>query len=245
MASKDDLEALRPQIEAIPAVAVRSPTQPVETFISEGLAVAKWAAKDKDRLIQTGLDWTLVESVPTRAGALRHSESEWMMQFGTPAGQAAWKEAEAEGLELREDMLAGMRFGFRDNEQLLDKVAMIVEGASQADLVQDLNDISTLGLANLDALTSIVTEEDLNRAADLSKQMADLLAARDADDSADPARLLRDKAYTYLATVVDEIRAYGRYISRKNPSRASGYMRKYRPRRSNGRAAETRAQVPA
>ena len=48
-------------------------------------------------------------------------------------------------------------------------------------------------------------------------------------DKADPneSKIIRDKAYTYMKSLVDEIREAGKYVFRKNPKRLDGYSSDY------------------
>ncbi|WP_346862443.1 hypothetical protein [uncultured Draconibacterium sp.] len=48
-------------------------------------------------------------------------------------------------------------------------------------------------------------------------------------DKADPneSKIIRDKAYTHMKVLVDEIRLAGKYVFRKNPNRLKGYSSEY------------------
>jgi hypothetical protein len=64
----------------------------------------------------------------------------------------------------------------------------------------------------------------LDRAATRADELADLLAEANGD-KADPneSKIIRDKAYTYMKTLVDEIREAGKYVFRNNKNRLKGY----------------------
>lgn len=232
MGNQEDYNALLPQFGAIQDGAIRTPSQPVDSFAQEAENLAVWAEGDRSALEAAGLDWQTVTSIPARAGALRQAESDWLgKRFGQAEAQRAWKDAEEEGIALREDLLAAMRFAYRYSDELLGRVSIIAEGGSQADLIQDLNDIATLGRDNPDPLTSIgISTNQLDEAATKSDELAGLLAIREGDSTSDPAKKLRDQAYTYLEQAVNEVRSYGRYVMRKDDRRASGYTRQYRSR---------------
>ena len=105
----------------------------------------------------------------------------------------------------------------------------IREGGSSADMVQDLNDIAVLGRENTGPLTAIgfdLTQLDL--AADRADKLADLLAEANGD-KADPneSKIIRDKAYTHMKALVDEIREAGKYVFRKDKNRLKGYSSEY------------------
>ena len=131
-------------------------------------------------------------------------------------------------------MLHTLRYAFRNDEGLLSRVEDIALGDSNADMVQDLNDLSVLGKANLDLLTPISFDAALlDEAALTSNQMGDLLGATNGERKKDcEAMLIRDKAFTYLKAPMDEIRNCGKYVFWKNPDRFEGYISAYFKRKN-------------
>ena len=78
-------------------------------------------------------------------------------------------------------------------------------------MIQDLNDISVLGKTNQEYLEAIKMDLTLlDQAAETANDMADLLgqATVERDDNS-AARVIRDKAFTHLKEVVDEVRNCG------------------------------------
>jgi hypothetical protein len=58
--------------------------------------------------------------------------------------------------------------------------------------------------------------------------MADLLATANGDKAEQNAsKVTRDRAYTHLKALVDEIRGAGKYLFWKNPQRLKGYSSQY------------------
>jgi len=92
-----------------------------------------------------------------------------------------------------------------------------------------MNDIAVLGRENPDPLTAIgfdLTQLDL--AATKADELANLLAEANGD-KADPneSKIIRDKAYTHMKELVDEIREAGKYVFRNNKNRLKGYASDY------------------
>ncbi|MBI9063495.1 MAG: hypothetical protein JEZ14_16050 [Marinilabiliaceae bacterium] len=86
-----------------------------------------------------------------------------------------------------------------------------------------------LGQDNPDPIEAINYElEKLEEAAQMADHMAGLLGAvngqRYADDD---TKSIRDKGYTLLKKVVDEIRSYGKFVFRKDAEYVKGYTSKY------------------
>jgi hypothetical protein len=86
-----------------------------------------------------------------------------------------------------------------------------------------------LGRENPDPLTTIGFDlAQLDLAATRADELADLLAEANGDKAdQNNSKVIRDKAYTYLKAVVDEIREAGKYVFRKNPYRLKGYSSDY------------------
>jgi hypothetical protein len=102
-----------------------------------------------------------------------------------------------------------------------DAVALAVVGIT--------TDIAVLGRENPEPLTAIgfdLTQLDL--AATRADELANLLAEANAD-KADPneSKIIRDKAYTHMKALVDEIREAGKYVFRNNKNRLKGYSSDY------------------
>ena len=126
-----------------------------------------WVESDREALERAGLEWADVESLPARVGALSQAESRWLARrFSQEEAEQGWLAAEPAAFELRNDLVAAMRHAYRESPDLLGRVAEIGEGASNADMIQDLNDIAVFGLANLAPLKHIgVPGEALEAAA--------------------------------------------------------------------------------
>ncbi len=96
-------------------------------------------------------------------------------------------------------------------------------------MIQDLNDLAVLGKTNPEPLTLInfdVTK--LDTAATMADEMAVILAAANGDKQKDSeSKTIRDKAYTYLKVVLDEVRETGKYVFWKNQDRYIGYTSQY------------------
>jgi len=112
---------------------------------------------------------------------------------------------------------------------LLSRVSAVADGSGHADMIQDLNDLAVLGKANSEALTAIGFDlAQLDAAATAADEMADLLATANGDKAEqNESKTIRDKAYTYMKALVDDIREAGKYVFRNNKNRLKGYSSDY------------------
>ena len=230
MSNIEDYNAKLAEIMAIPSVDVTEPGMPVNVALQEAENLCKWSLDDAEVLKAVGITKAMINDLSVRAGACREAQSIWNKDYRSQQeAQKEWAEQAPLAFELRDDLLASMRFAYRNDDVLLNRVKAISEGNSNADMIQDLNDIAVLGRENTAPLTAISFDlAQLDVAATRADELADLLAEANGD-KADPneSKLIRDKAYLYMKTLVDEIREAGKYVFRKDPNRLKGYSSEY------------------
>ena len=244
MSSHDDYLATIEAITAIPDEQVKRPTIPVDVFLQEAENTHRWCLPDKDPLVAAGLDWTLVESLPVRAGAARESQSLWFKaRFSREEAEKAWLAESPAAYELRDGLLHHFRFAFRNQPDLLNRVSEVADGNGHADMIQDLHDLASLGTDHPDLLQAIGFDmTQLDQAAAMADEMADLLSQAHVEriDSSQEC-IIRDKAYTYLKQALDEIRACGQYVFWRDDERIKGYVSQYIKSRNRKKSAAPKA----
>ncbi len=230
MANIDDYNAKLAEILAIPDEEVKEPTMPVDIALQEAEDLHHWSKDDFDQLSAVGVTMDMIEELPVRAGACRETQSIWNKDYRSQQeAQKEWANQSPEAYDFRNDLLAAMRFAYRKDEALLGRVSAITDGSGHADMIQDLNDIAVLGRENTAPLLAIGFDiSQFELAATRADELADLLAEANGD-KADPneSKIIRDKAYTHMKELVDEIREAGKYVFRNNPNRLNGYSSKY------------------
>jgi len=230
--SKENYEAKLEELEKMPQEEVKSPTTPVDVSLQEAEDLYVWSIEDRSVLESKGLNWeSYTEEIPIRAGALRYAQSEWMKErFGREAAIKIWREESPKAYDLRNNLIADLRFAYRSNPNLMNRVRALRGGQGDANMIQDLSDISVLGKANTKELTAINFDlAILETAAQRADELAELLArAKGARYESMKVKDMRDRAYTYLKEVGDEVRAYGKYAFRKDPQRFQGYISRYK-----------------
>ena len=230
MSSAEDYAAKIAAIEAIPYDQLKSPNMPVDVFLQEVENTVKWVQDDKDKLVAAGLDWTLVDDMPARAGALREAQSLWYKErFAREEAQKEWSEKSPDAYDLRDTLLHTFRYAFRNEADLTSRIAIIAEGSGNADMIQDLNDLSLLGKDHTDLLTAVGFDITLlDTAAATSAEMASILSQATVDRSdQNTERIIRDKAYLFLKQALDEVRVCGQYVFWRNDARLKGYVSQY------------------
>lgn len=231
MANKEDYNAKLDAINAIPNDQIQVPAMPVDIFLQEAEDTYHWSITDAAQLATVGITQEMIDDIPVRAGALREAQSIWFKdRYSQEEAQQEWKIQSPEAFDLRDELLHIFYFAFRKDEVLLNRVRAIAEGDSNADMIQDLNDLAVLGKANIDAVKAVGAKPALlDQAATKADEMANLLAAANGDRAEQSeTKTIRDKAYTHLKQLIDEVREAGRFLFWRNPDRYKGYTSKYR-----------------
>jgi len=226
MSSTSDYNELLSKIQSIPSDKALKPTMPVDVYLQEAENLYTWCLDDQDALVGTGLDVTLINELPVRAGACREAQSLWVknrkMRNHT---SLEWKSCLSEATDLRSLLLHSFRYAFRAHDDLLAAIGGIAKSNSRSAIVQDLNDLSVLGNSNLDLLKAIRMDTSLLETASLkSYQMGDMAGfINSARRRKSEAKIIRNKAFSYLKEAIDNIRHCGKYVFWHNPDRKNGY----------------------
>ena len=197
MSSTSDYNELLPEIQAIPTAEILNPNMPINVFVQEAEDLYHWSLVDQATLINGGLSPNMIPELPARAGACREAQSLWNKERNTRmAAEQAWKDLAPEAFGQRDHLLHAFRYAFRKDPVLLGRVDEIAQGDTNADKVQDRNDRSVLGKANLNLVTAVgITPETLDNAANLADTMGDLLGATNGErDTNSETMIIRDKA---------------------------------------------------
>lgn len=230
MSNLDDYNAKLAEIQAIPTDEVKEPSIPIDVFLQEAENLYHWSKDDSEALKVVGITAAMIKELPVRAGACREAQSIWNKDFRSQQeAQIQWAEQSPLAYDLRDDLLQTLRFAYRKDPALLGRVSAITDGSGHADMIQDLNDIAVLGSAYPDPLTAIAFDmAQLELAATRADEMADLLAEANGDKAdQNESKVIRDKAYTHMKALVDEVREAGKYVFRNNKNRVKGYSSQY------------------
>jgi hypothetical protein len=218
------------ELNSITDMEAYSPTLPVAVVLQEASDLYEWSMKDKDPLCKAGLDWKLVEDLTLRIGALRVSQSKWASEYKSYQDcQAEWKIKAPAAFNLRDELVHHFYHALNNIPNEYAKVQRIAEGGSNADMIQDLNDLSELGLKHSEALKAIGMDLSLlDEARTKSFELAALLAkVNGAITETSPMLEIRNKAFTHLKTALDEIRRVGQYVFWRKDARLIGYTSDY------------------
>jgi hypothetical protein len=198
----------------------------VEIYIQEAEMLLAWCQVDKDSLTASGLDWTVVEDLPIRCGALRQAEAQWQIEQELRRNaEKIWVRECPKGYAFRDELIHHFNYAFRDKSSLIKKVKEIANRSTHDGMIDGLYDLNILGMIHQYLLEKIgfdftLLEQAVQKSDDLaSKKEA---ASFDSEDYLDTKKI-RAQAYTHLKDAVDHIYDYGRYVFWKDTARLKGY----------------------
>lgn len=230
MSYLSDFELWEEPINTMPLIQIKLPDQPIDVTAADAETLYQNALKDKEALTAAGLDWSKVENIPTKAGALRYTQALWMNEYQSrKEAQKEWLEESPNAYELKKELLHHFSFAFRNYPDVTKKVMRIREGSSHADMIQDLIELAVLGESNQEPLIQVGFDiTTLQTAKTTSSRMSELLATANSNkDESSTNKLNRDKAYTLLMEDISDIREVGKYVFWRDEDRKEKYVNSY------------------
>jgi len=203
---------------------------PADVMANEARTLYFWAYDDLDVLLANGLKEQYLNELLPASDALLTAESIWRNEIES-GGEFSneWKAKSPEAFELRSILLHTYKYAFRNDPDLLKLLAELQKGSSNTDLIEDLHGLNLLGLKYADKLQAINADKALVvRSGELAIVMGDLLAKVNSQRiGSNDSKTIRDKAYTYVNNLLNEVRECGRYVFWKDEKRLKGYRSNY------------------
>lgn len=222
----EDFEQWKDEIENVPLNEVKLPNQPIDDFVVRCETLAVDANEDREVLEGAGLNVIFIDQLNPLSGALRYCQAQWMSEYRVrEEAKSEWLEQSPKAYTMHDELLHHFSFAYRNYDDIKKKVMRIREGASHADMIQDLVELAVLGEKYPQPLTAIQFNLDiLQQSRTVSHAMSELLAAANgAAGENNETKLLRDKAFTLLAERDRTIREYGRYVFWKDEDKGDRY----------------------
>lgn len=218
-------------ISSIPDSSILKPGNiPVTVYLQEARNLYNWSAADREILTANGLQWSFVDDIPAREGALREAQSRWIAARSShEAAEKTWMKQAPVAVNLRDDILRSLKFASTRNLSMKVKLSAVKKTGTYPGMIQNLNDLSVIGKGDPDALKRINFDmAKLDTAAATASEMAALLGAVTTERAyCSHALKIRNQAYTHLKEAVDEIRSFGQFVFWNDPARLRGYKSEY------------------
>ena len=210
---------------------ITSPTIPVDITIGEAGQLHQYAIEDKEQLLAKGLSEEKIQELIPRAKFLQTKQSSWTAVYQSAlTNTQQWEDKIDEGRLLQRELKYDFQFAYRNDSDILQKLSNIIDGNSNMDLIQDLSDYSVFAKQYPEPLKAILFDETkIERAKQISLDLVDLMNQVDGMKNSKnrPEKIMRDRAYTYLKQLVDEIRDYGKYAFWNNEEKQKRYSSEY------------------
>lgn len=213
---------------------------PVAVYIQEASDLYRLAWEDREALEEVGLSGALIDEILVRLRMLTEAEVRWNNVKRTPGrGREEFEERWREAQSLMAELKHHFHFAYRKSRDLKKQIGPLSAGRSQAAVIQNLNNIAVFGRNNPGPLKESAFDMTLlDKAAEFSLDLGSLLGdVRAGKSEWMEVKELRDRAYTYLKQIVDEVRACGRFVFRHDSFRKRGYRSAYLRRRNQKQAA--------
>ncbi len=230
MITRTDFEKEKEAILSIKKEDILSPNIPINIFIDEATRLHLCSNRDRDKLINENLDPDLIDSIPSRANALRYLQSLWMKDYDIyKERNEEWIKLKEQGKNLRSVMIHYFKYAYRDNKSIINNVKRIIKSNSNASIIQDLHDLAIIGKEYPNELLKTTFNiDDLDKSINLSIKMGESMAkSKIYSKHSTNSKIIRDRAYTHLKIATDEIRRVGKFTFWRNPEIVHDYASKY------------------
>lgn len=205
-------------LAATPANFADAPDIAVKNLVQEARELgAKFVKLEETIVARSELSRGTGAELTKRLGRLETAESAWLTlrERATP-GELTKLRVVAEG--YKRAAFASLRYFCREDNDVQVRLDAIAEGSGDADLIDDLRRLAELLLAN----AKKVAKADLPKGApsllgSAADALAHAIAERAATADAAAAMELRNRALWSLRSLMDDIRAAGRYVFRDQP----------------------------
>ncbi len=243
MSHTEDFEKHRGVLESVPSENIKEPYIPVRAYAQEAEDLVIWAQDDIRSLQGINYNIERFQLILEYCGALHYVDAQCTKDRRAQSeAMKTWQEEEAVAEELKAMLLHVFRFALDGYSDKLRAVDDIEQGASNADLVQDMMDLPVLGKENTELLSPYMDLALLDQAEEMSDRLGQVLAVANGDRHLPNASIeLRNKVYTVLKEEVDHLRKCGKFLFWKNEKRVKGYSSAYM--RKHNRARNRNAAV--
>jgi len=229
MSQRQDYEAKLPEAEALKKEQIQSPYMTMKEFFEDTESLAVKALAHKEKLLEAGLRESILADMEVLNNATIHAESQWAQErHDQEAAVEEWKKKSPAAYKFRDYLLSAARYAFRKDDNKLKTVAYIAEGRTNADMIQDLSDLSVMGSQNPEAFAKIGVEaSEFEKASAMSEEMLNLRAKANGTSEINEERVIRDRFYTLTKELADEVRDCARFVFHDDPDTLDDFNTRY------------------
>lgn len=231
MSDSENEKTMEDLVNEIPKEEVVKPTIPVDIVIKEAGELHAYATEDKEVLVAKGLTEEMIADLGLRSRFLLAKQNNWVAVYQSSlTSTQEWSKKIEEGRLLQRELHHDFQFAFRKNSKALQVLQVTLDGDRDSDTIVDLGSYPQIAKQYPSELEAIKFDNNkLVRSKALAEELLVLQEKVDGvKNSADrPEKDLRDRAYTYLKQLVDEIRAYGKYAFWDNEEKQRRYASEY------------------
>ncbi|MDC0679032.1 hypothetical protein [Sorangium atrum] len=224
-----------------------APDMPSGVEERELTSLARLAHAQRARLSRIGITSDKVDLLARFARRLGALEKAWQRARGAVTLTSAQRKLRDEAEALDAKLVAGGRWGCRNDEAAQAELSRIADGSGLSDTIQDLRDLVDFWSEHEGSLgVTDITTKDLARAKALADALEDAAANEASDASAAHALDLRNRCFWAADELAKEIREGGRYAFRDQPKIAARFVSRHRTtlsRRSRLKAKKAKVET--
>jgi hypothetical protein len=214
---------------ALPLSSAEPPDIPVEVARRELASLARLAKLCAADLARVGIPLATIDLATRFAAVLSRKQKVWERARKAVALKAADRKLLEEAERLDAKLVAGGRWALRRDPAAQAELTRIAEGSGLVDTLQDLRDLQDFWAEHAEHRSkTLITEQDLARAATLVDKLEPAAQKEAADVEATRALDLRNRAFWAAHELAQDLRDAGRYAYAATPKLAAKFTSRYR-----------------
>ncbi|MDG5813805.1 hypothetical protein QA601_01850 [Chitinispirillales bacterium ANBcel5] len=222
---------------------IRRPDMPVDVSAHEGQVTVTLLRQDEEKLKSIGYDISITDRIKEAVGTFCVAEAKLTAILGDQLEAVkVWREHRAEGYMLRKKVLKALRFACREDKEAMEKLKPFPRRPKQEIMILNLHFLSELGKKYQHHLEKInFNMATIESCKTFGDKLSRLYAHAYSEEGPCQMRVIRNKAFTLMKSLIAEARAFVTYLFGANSERlklySSAYRRKNYRYRSKKRAA--------
>lgn len=218
-------------VKEIPQKLVIEPNMPVGVFLLEAFNIHFFAQNDREKLLEKGLNWELMEELPRRMEYLRQCDAVWWRaRFGDTENEHELRRVKEMADSLQEELMQALD-RLAHGDESIRKVVQYVK--NESDYNNRLWVIAEVCVREWETLKDIGCKpswlEDIKYCKEKYMYLVKLIELEKIEAAG--TQRARNKAYTFLLVALEEIRRCAEHAFHHDKKHLKGYQSDYFRRR--------------
>lgn len=246
MSASDAYERLMPSILELPKSSIQNPNLPPEEKVMEGKKLKSLIERDREPLLDSGLDPEYLDSFTDRLGAYEIAEAKYIVLRNHAVGLGQQiKDLQEKLVEVRKVLLHYLTFVLKDDAVEMATIEDIKDGRTLNNKVFDIQPLIELAKNHVEELEKVKFDravlDDAERLYEETSRIKGLIKSLPKQEI--DVKDIRNRAYTYLNEAFVKIKEHAQFVFWKDEEKLKVYKSEYLSRSHSGRGKRKKIEM--